>query len=92
MLKTKLERDMMDLIYKAKLLLESRHQKEKELEWTYAATIDAKGIESRVEIYVLKVSQPLGYIIVSYSIKKVSVLDENFSYLITYEVKKGDMV
>lgn len=87
MLTTKLERNMIDLEFKAKLLLESRHSEEKELEWGYAATITAKDIESRVEIYVLNAKHALGYIIASYAIKKVSVLDENFGHLITYEVK-----
>lgn len=89
MMKTELERNMIDSISKAKLLLESRHLEEKELEWTYAATIDAKGIETRVEIYVLKVSQPLGYIVASYTAKRVKVLDENLFSLITYNIKEG---
>jgi hypothetical protein len=79
---------MIDLIFKAKLLLESRHSEETELVWTYAATIDSNGIRTRAEMYVLKGKRPFGYIIASYSIKKVSVLDENFGHLITYEVKK----
>jgi hypothetical protein len=89
MIKTELERKMIDLIFKAKLLLESRHLEEKELEWTYAATIDAKeGIRSRVEIYVLGVKQPIGYIVASYAAKKVKVLDGNLSSLLTYDIKE----
>jgi hypothetical protein len=86
MIKTELERNMMDLIYKAKLLLESRHPEEEELEWTYAATIDAKGIRSRVEMYVLEAKRPLGYIVASYTVKRVKVLDENLSSIITYSI------
>jgi hypothetical protein len=88
MYKTELERNMMDAVFKAKLLIESRHIEENDLKWTYAATIDSKGIRTRAEMYVLKGKRPFGYIIASYSIKKVSVLDENFGHLITYEVKK----
>jgi hypothetical protein len=88
MTKTELERNMIDLIFKAKLLLESRHLEEKELEWIYAATIDVKGIDSRVGIYVLGGTQPLGYIVASYAAKTVKVLDENLSSLITYNVKE----
>lgn len=87
MIKTELERNMIDSIFKAKLLLESRHLEEKELEWTYAATIDAKSIRSRVEIYVLCAKQPFGYIVASYAAKKVKVLDGNLSSLITYDIK-----
>lgn len=88
MIKTELERDMLDLIFKAKLLLESRHLEEKNLEWTYAATMNATEIRSRVELYVLDVKQPFGYIIASYAAKKVKVLDGNLSSIITYEVKE----
>jgi hypothetical protein len=88
MIKTELERKMIDLIFKAKLLLESRHPEEKELEWTYAATIDAEGLRSRVEMYVLCVKQPFGYIVASYAAKKVKVLDGNLSSLLTYDIKE----
>jgi hypothetical protein len=88
MIKTELERNMIDLTFKAKLLLESQHLEEKELEWTYAATIEAKSIESRVEMYVLKGKHLLGYIVASYAAKTVKVLDEHLSSLITYNVKE----
>jgi hypothetical protein len=88
MKKTELERSMMDLTFKAKLLLESRHPEEKELEWAHAATIETSGIRSRVEIYVLCVEQPFGYIVASYAARAVKVLDENLYSLITYNVKE----
>jgi hypothetical protein len=89
MIKTELERKMIDAVFKAKLLLEYRHLEEKELEWTYAATIETNRIRSRVEIYVLCVEQPFGYIVASYAARAVKVLDGNLSSLITYEVKEG---
>jgi hypothetical protein len=78
---------MIDMIFKAKLLVESRHLEEKDLEWTYTATIDSKGLGTRVEMYVLNVKQPFGVIIASYPAKRVKVMDGNLSPLITYDVK-----
>jgi hypothetical protein len=91
MIKTELERDILDLIFRAKLLLESRHPEEKNLEWTYAATMNTKEIRSRVEMYVLEVKKPQGYIIASYAAKTVKVLDEHLSSLITYTIKEGNL-
>lgn len=91
MIKTELERNMIDLTFKAKLLLESRHFESEELKWSYAATIDTKGIDSRVELYVLEVKHPLGYIIASYAAKTVKVLDEYLSSLITYNINEGEV-
>jgi hypothetical protein len=87
MFKTELERNIIDAVFKAKLLIESRHPKEKDLEWTYAVTMNATEIRSRVELYVLNVKQPFGVIVASYVAKRVKVMDGNLSPLITYDVK-----
>ena len=89
-MKTMLEYKMIDAVFKAKLLLESRHQRESELKWSYAATLNVRNNEeNRVKLYVLEGPKPKGYIIASYSAKVVKVFDENMMHLITYEVEEG---
>lgn len=88
-MKTRREYKMTEAVFKAKLLLESRHLEEKDLKWAYASTLDALNAEANpTKLYVLEGEVPYGYIIASYALKTVKVFDENLSLLITYNVRE----